>query len=148
MCARYIVLLVSWSACAACDVSTGPDDADAPEIQAAEPVDSEQRMRDSIAARWEREGVDRPWKERREKELREAVATAPFPPTLVLVLDCRTTVCRIVVEHAQPAERERFLAAMSVSAAFQQAVFGYFADGGTRRDTELWIARDDHPLGG
>lgn len=121
---------------------------DAAPSQPMTPAEREAAVRDDLAARWSGEVPDPLWRSARELELRSALVGPAFPPTEIAALDCRATLCRLVVAHREPLERDAFVDAMSASSAFRQEFFGYFPGAEAQRDTEFFVARDGFALAG
>jgi hypothetical protein len=115
---------------------------------------NDQDSRENLVATLEQQFSDEPydnvWSSATEQELMNSFYEAKLEGTQLSEAKCRTTFCRIDVNHADPEAEQRFLAAFAASGKFVNDDKGGFyhhvkdPNGGTR--TVFFYARKGHQL--
>lgn len=114
--------------------------------QAREQRDRDQRM--ALDTHVDTEGVDRPWSVATMDVITQVLASAALAATTVQDLECRTTVCRLTVEHEHRQALDQFALMFPLQVGAELPQLTYFHDQGTDGSirTVIYLTRQGHSL--
>jgi hypothetical protein len=115
-------------------------------IQAREQGDYEHRA--ALDTYMDAEGVDTQWSVDTTDVLTQVLASAALAATVVQDIECRTTVCRLDVEHEDRQELDQFalMLPMQVAEGLPQVTFFHDQGADGRIHTVVYLTRQGHSL--